>query len=101
MGSPIENVSKCAAMACLVAAAALILSGQQPQAPTNASSKRAAKAASTARIRDIQEIVATLQSPEKAKAKATNGRKRHLSAAARKRISDAMKKKWAQRKKSA
>ena len=33
--------------------------------------------------------------------KATNGRKRHLSAAARKRISDAMKKKWAQRKKAA
>jgi len=33
--------------------------------------------------------------------KPANGRKRHLSAAARKRISDAMKKKWAQRKKAA
>ena len=38
---------------------------------------------------------------KRTKAKATNGRKRHLSAAARKRISDAMKKKWAQRKKAA
>jgi len=38
---------------------------------------------------------------KRTKAKATNGRKRHLSAAARKRISDAMKKKWAQRKKTA
>jgi len=31
----------------------------------------------------------------------TNGRKRHLSAAARKRISEAMKKRWAARKKVA
>jgi hypothetical protein len=30
-----------------------------------------------------------------------NSRKRHLSAAARKRISDAMKKKWAERKRAA
>jgi hypothetical protein len=34
-------------------------------------------------------------------AKAKDGRKRRLSAAARKRISDAMKKKWAQRKRAA
>jgi hypothetical protein len=59
-------------MACLVAAAALILSGQQPQAPATASSKPAARAASAGRVLDLQEIVATLQSPEKAKAKATN-----------------------------
>lgn len=31
----------------------------------------------------------------------TNGRKRHLSAAARKRIGEAMKKRWAERKKKA
>lgn len=31
----------------------------------------------------------------------TNGRRRHLSPAARKRISEAMKKKWAARKKAA
>lgn len=31
----------------------------------------------------------------------TNGRKRHLSAAARRRISEAMKKRWAARKKAA
>jgi hypothetical protein len=31
----------------------------------------------------------------------TNGRKRHLSAAARKRISEAMKKRWAEREKVA
>lgn len=37
----------------------------------------------------------------RAEAKRTNGRKRHLSAAARKRISDAMKKRWAARKKVA
>src|SRR5260370_22403138 len=59
-------------MACLVAAAALIPSGQQPQAPATASSKPAARAASAGRVLDLQEIVATLQSPEKAKAKATN-----------------------------
>jgi hypothetical protein len=34
-------------------------------------------------------------------AKEANGRKRHLSAAARKRISEAMKKRWAARKKVA
>jgi len=32
--------------------------------------------------------------------KATNGRKRHLSAAARRRIGEAMKKRWAERKKT-
>jgi hypothetical protein len=31
--------------------------------------------------------------------KTTNGRKRHLSAAARKRIGEAMKKRWAERRK--
>jgi hypothetical protein len=31
----------------------------------------------------------------------TNGRKRHMSAAARKRIGEAMKKRWAERKKKA
>jgi hypothetical protein len=33
--------------------------------------------------------------------KTTNGRKRHLSAAARRRIGEAMKKRWAERKKKA
>jgi hypothetical protein len=37
----------------------------------------------------------------RAAAKHTNGRKRHLSAAARKLISEAMKKRWAARKKVA
>jgi hypothetical protein len=34
-------------------------------------------------------------------AQSTNGRKRHMSAAARKRISNAMKKNWAARKRTA
>ncbi len=71
MGSAIENVSKFAAM-CLVAAAALILSGQQPQAPAKASSKPAARAGSAGPILDIREIEAMLKSPAKAKAKATD-----------------------------
>jgi hypothetical protein len=33
-------------------------------------------------------------------ARSTNGRKRHLNAAARKRISEGMKKRWAARKKT-
>jgi len=50
----------------------------------------------------INSAIEALQSRggKRVAAKATNGRKRHLSAAARKRISDAMKKKWAQRKKA-
>ena len=37
----------------------------------------------------------------RASAQPGDGRKRHLSAAARKRISEAMKEKWAERKKAA
>jgi hypothetical protein len=57
-----------------------------------------------ARRDHINSAIEALQSKggsgKRAAAKATNGRKRHLSAAARKRISDAMKKKWAQRKRA-
>lgn len=53
----------------------------------------------------LSNAIAALQNgqrrPGRPAGMATNGRKRHLSAAARRRIGEAMKKRWAERKKKA
>ena len=56
-----------------------------------------------ARRDSINSAIEALRSKDgkRAATKPTDGRKRHRSAAARKKISEAMKKKWAQRKKAA
>lgn len=49
----------------------------------------------------IQKAIAALKSNKQASTAGNGRRGRHMSAAARKRISDAQKKRWAARKKSA
>jgi hypothetical protein len=54
----------------------------------------------------LNQAIAALQSSQRrpgrpAASRRPDGRKRHLSAAARKRIGEAMKKRWAERKKKA
>jgi hypothetical protein len=49
----------------------------------------------------LNTAITALRSTRAGRPAGTNGRKRHLSAAARKRISEAQKKRWAARKKAA
>jgi hypothetical protein len=49
----------------------------------------------------LDQALTALNGMRRGRPAGTNGRKRHLSAAARKRISNAMKKKWAARKRAA
>jgi hypothetical protein len=58
-------------MACLIATATFISSCQSSQAPVTVPATPPARAASASTIPDIQQIEATLQSPEQASAKAT------------------------------
>lgn len=47
----------------------------------------------------LNSAISALQGRKRGPGPSTNGRKRHLSAAARRRIGEAMKKRWAQRRK--